>query len=291
MASWSTRSWPSRSIAPTNDRMHGARPTAQTPSLWIALILGLALCGCGADRPEHAAVHAIPLDSDAGALIGLPGSRPSSGFLPRGDIEDYKGKLVGLLNKTESQLRSASAEERGLVLLKLRKQRLEGKLESPDFAFAEHRQMLNSAHSRVQGFLARFSPDLEWEARYALQAGDLSLASALIQDVVDRLRTQLRRRNRTRSDGDVLELDVPVTRDVLAAENMAAEAILGIAQLAEDSTDFKAAERGYALVRSYKPEIGVAANAAGAHAGLLRSLGREQEANEIQAEINQMLAR
>lgn len=277
--------------------MNGARPTYRPHTLRIVLICELALCclalcGCGSDRPEHAGVAAIPLDSDAGAAVGASArAYPGSGSLPRGDIEDYKGKLVGLLSKTESQLRSGTNDKARLAVLQLRKQQLEDKLDSVEFASAENRQFINSAHASVRGFLARFAPDLEWEAQYALQSGDLSLASALVQDVVDKLRSQSQRGSRARSSGEVLELDDPLTQDAPIAEKMAAEAIFRIARLAEDDTDFEAAERGYELARSYNPEIGVAADAAGAQASLLRALGREEEAGEIQAEINEMLAR
>lgn len=217
-----------------------------------------------------------------------PGGRASGGGE---SISSYRVSLERLL--ADHKARSAAGVETPAkrVALAEQQRRLNEKMMKLDFAYVQHREVRKIADSRVRGFLGRFSPEMEWEADYAMASYDLPLVSSLIREVVERLRKESRRGRRPRAVGEVLDPVVPAESDVAAAEKLASDAFLQLGRLAEDMTDFSTAERNYQLARTYNADMGVAADAVGAHAALLRALGRKDEAEQVQAEIGELLTR
>ncbi len=225
--------------------------------------VGLALSGCDGDRPSHAAIDSIGLDADARARFG-DASGDADWNPGIGSAEQYRKSLVEKLAAAEARLRDQPSQ----ATLELSVQRLRDQLDTADAGYANHSGLRRNARTRVRAFLVRFAPDLEWEADYALGAGDLSLTSSLVQDVADRLR-------RLASGGaGASNSKAPSPADVRAAEQMAAEAFLYLGRLAENSADFDAAERNYRLAGAYDPGSATAIEAALTQDALLLELGR-----------------
>jgi tetratricopeptide (TPR) repeat protein len=226
--------------------------------------LGLYLAGCGADRPSHAAIDSMGVDAETRAGFGPASARvdAASGV---GSIEQHRDTLTEKLNDAEAQWRAAPDQPNRA----LRVARLRSRLDNLDVAYARYRDYSRVARTSLRSFLGRFAPALEWEADYAFAAGDLSLASSIVRDVIIRLHRQ----ETTGRAGAS-----PSTADSHAARLMAAEAFLDLGRLAEEQMDFQLAMGSYALAVSHSPGSPAAHDADEELAKLKAALGRAVEA-------------
>lgn len=199
-----------------------------------AAVLGLGLTACGDDRPRHAGADSVGFSAEESGVGGVASRRR---LADEGSIEDYQAALKQLARQNDARLAAASDDDEHRDAMTLRKQRLEQKLQALDRAYSDHRDRRHAAQGRVGSFLLRFGPDLQWEADYGISSGDVGLVSALVRDVVERLR----KRPSNPDDPAV------AARDALAAEKLAADAFHQLGVLAEDMLDFETAERSYAL--------------------------------------------
>jgi|GEM_PF-4962596 len=264
----------------------------------IVLFAAAVLClvACGGERPSHAGLENLPTDrgvslggessvsvADA-AAVSLRSSAPDE------TAESYRDLLAERLRKIEARLERGGSHPSYQKVFELELQLLERKIDSLEFSYGNTRELRDAAHIRVRAFLIRFAPGLEWEADYAMQAGDWELVSALVQDVVDKMRRRLRLGGRA-SAGSGLDPHVPAPEEVTAAEKLAAETFLAIGRLAQDEVRIETAELNYCLARAYNPDVNVASEAAAAQIALLRALGRDAEAAAIESEVTAMLTR
>lgn len=262
----------------------------------LVAAVALWLSGCGGGEPSHAGLENLPADrplkvggedrvsvADANA-ISVRSSAPDE------TQQSYREALVERMHKAEARLADgADSPYRSVVVIE--RQLLEAKIDSLDFSYERTRELRDAAHLRVRAFLIRFASGLQWEADFAMQSGDLDLVSALVQDVVDKMRRRMRLSGRLTGDGPGVNPGVPAVEELTAAEKRAAETFLAIGQLAQDEALVEAAELNYRLARAYNPDMNVATEAAAAQIALLRAMGRQSEAAKIEAEVTEMLTR
>lgn len=257
--------------------------------LFLFAAAGLCLAACGGERPSHAGLENLPVDrgvslggessvsvADA-AAVSLRSSAPDE------TLQGYREALAERLRQTEARLERGGIDPAYQKIFELEQRLLERKIDSIEFSYDDTRELRDAAHIRTRSFLIRFARSMEWEADYAMQSGDLGLVSALVQDVVDKMRRRLRLAGRT------AETSAP--EEVTAAEKLAAETFLAIGRLAQDEVRIETAELNYRLARAYNPDVNVASDAAAAQIALLRALERDAEAAAIEAEVTAMLTR
>jgi|GEM_PF-2766272 len=178
--------------------------------------------------------------------------------------EEIRGQLEVLPH--DAQLTARTRMERELELVQER-------LNDVARAFVEQQRRTKLAKAALELFLRRAESEAWWEIDYGLRSGELSLVRSIVQDNLLRVER----------DAEATGLDAPEVR------RLAAQAFLKIADVALSAADFQEANRSLKLAAEYSADLAVSMDALTDRAELLRSLGLEAEAAELDQQKRQML--
>ena len=107
---------------------------------------------------------------------------------PAGTRDEFQEFLRKAKERREREL--AEVDPQSPVHRRLRAEILaiERKLGNLDLAFLQQRNAFVLAQGNIDNFVYQYAPDRQWEATYAMRAGDMGLAASIVQDVLRPLR-------------------------------------------------------------------------------------------------------
>jgi hypothetical protein len=190
---------------------------------------------------------------------------------PFEDVDAYREALTRAKAFRESWRGSLDPKERNALRFLRESEAIDDKLGNPQAALSDQRATLLLADRSVHLFLFRFAPERDWEAAYAMRAGDLTLAASIVRDVVSRFSEQPREQ--------VDQADLPAEK--LKAEALAADALLRLARLGVEGADFSNAELLFRACLDYEADLDLRAEAEADYAALLELLDRAEEGRDL----------
>ena len=250
---------------------------------WVIWPLA-ALAACGG-APEPASRQTLEPTMGAEGVFSEPVSPAASSDMATGDavvgasVQEYRASLLRRREELRTKLQ-ALPPDKEITERRLAEKQLEliqEKIEDAPKAYVEQRRFLSMAVAAAQLFLEKAEDESWWEVRYALRSGELSLARSVIYD-------RLARVERMAEEG-VAGVDEAELR------RLGGQAFLRLAELAESAADYQEALRGYRFAMDYSGDLAVSADAMSGYAELLDTLGRDEEAREVETRKQQLLLR
>ncbi|MEZ5365927.1 MAG: hypothetical protein R2748_27245 [Bryobacterales bacterium] len=225
--------------------------------LCFAALVGMIACG-RPDLPYETAGIAYrssggdEVISDEGAAasqslgVGLTG--------PIATRDEYQQALQRGKARREAEL--SQIEEGGPIhhRLEVEIRALDDKAANVELSFLEQRNAFVLAEGSLNTFVYQFAGDREWETNYAMRSGDIDLAASIVRDVLSHLSPV---ENAPVDHIAIAEEEVSfaeqtqdepirdLSADRLKAENLGAEVLLRLAQLAIEAGDYGEAERQF----------------------------------------------
>lgn len=214
--------------------------------------------------------------------------------------DEYQQALARAKARRESEL--SQLEEGGPIQSRLRVEirALDDKAANLELSLLEQRSAFVMAEGSLSAFVYQFAGEREWETNYAMRSGDVDLAASIVRDVLSHFSSV--------EEAPVEHVAVPeeevsfaeqtpdeplmdLASDRLRAENLGAEVLLRLAQLAIEAADYGEAERQFRSCLNFQAVSGVRADALNGYAALLELLGRPEDARRIDEIAARMLLR
>jgi len=220
--------------------------------------------GASADEEDWTPTAASSDISAGNAVAGASDDEYRASLLRR--REEIRGQLEAL--PQEAELLARTRMERELALVQER-------LDDVARAFVEQQRRIKLAKASLELFLRRAESEAWWEIDYGLRSGELSLVRSIVQD------------NLLRVERDTEDTGL----DAHEVRRLAAQSFLKLAAVALSATDFQEADRNLRLAAEYSADLAVSIDALSERAELLRSLGMEEKAGELDQQRQELLLR
>ena len=213
--------------------------------------------GASADEQDWTPTAASDDLSAGNAVSGASDDEYRASFLRR--REEIRGQLEALPQGVELLARTRMERELALV---------QERLDDVARAFVEQQRRIKLAKASLELFLRR-------AIDFGLRSGELSLVRSIVQDNLLRVER----------DAEDTGLDAQEFR------RLAAQSFLKLADVALSATDFQEADRNLRLAAEYSEDLAVSIDALSGRAELLRSLGMEEKAGELDQQKQELLLR
>lgn len=271
------------------------RPQRYRTVIALSVLMLILLCGCS-DKPTSSRVVLQPTTGPGGApleSVSPAASRDlaTGAAVVGGSDEEYEASLGRRREELRSRLQAIPPDSAKEQRRRLEKELelVQEKFEDSTRAYVEQQKREQMAAAAAELFLQKAESESWWEMDYALRSGELSLARAIIQDHLARLE---RRTERAKLPSLPNEQRVSAPGvEMRELRRLAGQAFLRLAGLAASGADFEEALRNYRFAIDYSGDLAVSADAMGGYAELLRTLERDEEAQEADRRRQELLLR